>query len=364
MLAKIYYPIVSLIIFSCFPVYSQEVKTVMSNNPKYSDKEKFIDFTLLYKIGLDINKNIYMTSPKMPDFDSKNCLYIPDIYQSKIFVFNDKGQYIRTLGNNGEGPTDLLNPESIKIIRDTLYIYEQHKGIKVWDVTGKYIKYILTNIPNCMYINKYNEDMFCVGINNSIVNGKIVLVNTLWRYNDKLNEKYKIAYFNQDFIMNADFAGSLMVSLDSKGYLYYLEDINKHQITKYDNTGKPLLRFGIKNYKPEKLSKDFIKIRNEYYKMFNRYEEFLKKEYPPVISQIFIDSQDYVWVISGNINGWPYMDKDYMVTIDIFNSNGEYLYRYKTNIVTGVSIISNNKYCRVPTKYDDNTYVYRINYYK
>jgi hypothetical protein len=339
----------------------------MSDNPKYSEKEKFVELNLLYDIDMEINNNTAIGYPQIADADDKNYLYIPDSRYSQIFVFDDKGKFVRTMGQKGEGPRDLLNPLSISIYRDTMYIYESGKGIKVWDLTGKYITYILPKrSENCAVFKRIDNYIFSSGGTIDLKEGTSTCI--LFRYDSKLKEKIEIASFIIGMRKNIDFVSpNLIVPIDSKGNSYYLEDLDKYQINKYDINGKKIISFGRK-YKPEKLSEEMLEYRKEIFKkegIETYYSEVLKREYPTIISNIFVDSKDYVWVATGYINGITFLKKDYMEIIDIFDQDGTYLYTFKTTALRVLSFIKNNRlFSSFTESYDTKAYMYDIKYNK
>jgi len=92
------------------------------------------------------------------DVDSDTNLYVLDFYESTITVFDKNGKYLRTMGRQGQGPNELEQPLCISIYDDKISIYEKFKGIKIWDLNGKYIDFILDNRKNisiCKAINNF-----------------------------------------------------------------------------------------------------------------------------------------------------------------------------------------------------------------
>ena len=158
---KIYF--VFLIIANIFTTVSiaQEKKVtvpfIKNDAPKYADTE-FITLEELYSINVDEFDEYYIYKVKRMDVDSDTNLYVLDFYESTITIFDKNGKYLRTMGRKGQGPNELKNPLSISIYDDKISIYEKFKGIKIWDLNGKYIYSILRsgrNIGACIPINNY-----------------------------------------------------------------------------------------------------------------------------------------------------------------------------------------------------------------
>ncbi len=77
-----------------FDVYAQQLKVTL--------KEKFV-------IGDDENApdEYLFAYPKHVNTDSKNNIYIADLNMSKIRVFNQYGQFIKSIGRKGQGPGEM-----------------------------------------------------------------------------------------------------------------------------------------------------------------------------------------------------------------------------------------------------------------
>jgi len=139
-----------LFLFSCSFVifaHAQKLKTVntpafiMNKEPLYKNSE-YVTLQKLYSIDLEKTDDYFFGDiPANMEADDKNNLYILDYVTSKIAIFDSSGKFLKLLGGKGQAPKELEKPVSMSIDRNKIYIYERNKGIKIWDLNGKYINF-------------------------------------------------------------------------------------------------------------------------------------------------------------------------------------------------------------------------------
>jgi len=350
-------------------LYSQTVpKTIINDKPKYPTGT--VEFKHLYTIDLENTPNVPFFMPgRSSAVDSKNYFYTPSRYDSKIFVFDDKGNFVKSLGQKGQGPSDLLVPEAVTIMNDTLYISEQGKGIKVWDKNGKYVTYLLHKIVNMEGFFKYGmyyyaQEVIFPKFNKNNIQGEQLEEKYLVQYNMDMSIRNKFKMYSNYSYKDGDCSPANNFAFDKKGNIYLFENKDKYLITKYDINGNKLLTFG-RTYKPEKLSKE-IKDARKKKATQAVFKEFVKREYPNVLTEIFMDNEkDYLYVTVGSTNLASLLDKDIEMTVDVFDTEGIYLYNLRTKVFRSNSTIKNNRLYSYPAyQYDMKFNVYEIKYNK
>ena len=145
----LFYCFFSLILFQCFskeyPIkiqYEDNIKII--HNPDYPKfkKERYI-FNNVLTIGLEEGDDNFLFS-KIRDIkvDIHGNIYILDIKNSRIQVFDNQGQYMRTIGSEGQGPGEFSNPMCFDFDeKNNIYIAEYSPGkIICFDKNGKYIR--------------------------------------------------------------------------------------------------------------------------------------------------------------------------------------------------------------------------------
>ncbi len=88
-----------------------------------------------------IEQDIYMKNPFCLVGDKDGTVYIVDQAGHKILVFDADGNYIKQIGQKGQGPADLFRPSSMALWNDQIVVSETgNMRIQFLDKNGKYIK--------------------------------------------------------------------------------------------------------------------------------------------------------------------------------------------------------------------------------
>lgn len=334
------------------------IENVVNIKPLYDEKE-FISLEKIYSIELISDKyEVSMTSHLIAD--NENNLYVLGYFECAIIVFDDKGNYLRTMGQKGQGPQDLLEPILLSLYDNRLYILEGFYNIKIWNTQGEYVQKIFIT-PGNYEMMKRLKDNYLLFSKSSRKGSQIMKYSLIKASEDFKDTKVLFTYDKNN---DSEFLHDLRypIAVDSKNQIYFLEKSDIYSIIKFDLTGKPILKFG-RDYKRIPLSDETVE---NYQKL---YGDLLKSgqipalpKYPPVIRRIFLDSQENVWVVSGEI----FQDKFELVTdgtIDIFNDEGIWLCTFKMNDISVQSIIKNDRLYNI-TNIDSKTGQQYINVYK
>ena len=142
--------IFSNVLISCKPA-SNEVIRVNNSSPKYADRE-FVKLEKLYTIDVTqislFGKDTSIDMQKLIDFDDDNNLYILDSFESKISVFNEKGEFIKSFGRPGQGPKEFIRPNTLIIKKDKIYVFQGFHEYKILDLDGEYISSQQIHVEN------------------------------------------------------------------------------------------------------------------------------------------------------------------------------------------------------------------------
>ena len=112
---------VSLIILSVqSPAGAQTVETIDGIRVIHNEKAKALEGITLSLVrvmgGLDVeDENLAFGSPYDVDMDSTGNIYVLDYRNSRIQMFNGKGEFIRSIGRPGQGPGDFQSVFSFDI---------------------------------------------------------------------------------------------------------------------------------------------------------------------------------------------------------------------------------------------------------
>lgn len=74
-------------------------------------------------------------------FGPGGSIYVADPGQHRIVVLDSDGRFVRTIGRPGQGPGEFLDPSSIALLRDTLFVYDGRQGrVSVLDTLGAFLR--------------------------------------------------------------------------------------------------------------------------------------------------------------------------------------------------------------------------------
>lgn len=337
---KMFINLILLFFFSLLYCKSQDSnithKYVFNDKPLYREGE-FIKLEKLHNIELISDK--YEIS-KVYDMDADNDqnLYVLSRFESTVTIFNENGNYIKTMGQPGQGPRDLMNPILLSFYENKLYILQEPISIKIWNTNGEYLQNIPISVDQYSLIRPIKNNFMVLSWIASN-NDKFLKYSFFKASKDFRSKNILFEYeLNRDteFYFNPAYA----LAINRNNQFYFPEKSNTYKIFKYDDTGKPMMSFG-KDYNRIPFSKE---ARNIYNKAFGDAFEAGKlsdlPKFPPVVRKVFLDARENIWIVSGEIteDHLDLGDKGVEVSIDIFNEDGKWLYTFR---------------------HDDNEYIYK-----
>lgn len=75
------------------------------------------------------------------DFDKAGNIYILDRIKYKVFKYDPKGSFIKSFGRQGHGPGEFIQPGTINVRKDTLYVTEiRSYKISKFNLDGEFIE--------------------------------------------------------------------------------------------------------------------------------------------------------------------------------------------------------------------------------
>jgi len=295
----------------------------------------FTHFALDLKEDLDIkesslDENYMFYHVADIKIDNEENIYILDSGNQRIQKFDKNGKYIKTIGRKGVGPGEFQSPSKLFIdADDNIYVKDERKihklnnrGIftKTIPFNHKTTDILMAGIQNFNFIVTPQETIFANIIQysksggfNSLVklNSKGEIIKEIDKFIDK-SIRFKgsadrgvfggvIHAYNPKLIFSASIDGKLIYGHSSE-YILFILGKNDRVILKIikDETPLPLS-------KKEKLKNiNMPKTR-------------------PFFSKILIDDKERIWICKIKFT----LNKSEEVKIDIFSSDGKYLYRVK-----------------------------------
>lgn len=349
---------------------NNDVIVVNNSLPKYAEK-KYVELEKLYSIDVTeisfFGKETNYGFGRVIDFDENNNMYILDIYESKISVFNENGEFVKSFGRKGHGPEEFSRPNHFFIKKDNIYVFQGFHEIKIVNLEGEYISSHIVHIENPLKYYAIGDSfyLFSAKLDRTFTKLKFILR----RFEDDQFSKSK-EIFNYDYPPgfegpDYDFIWYNWMLILDNGEFYFPEDnLRKYSIIKYNKEVETKLIFGRK-YNMKKYSKE---AKDRFYSIYEQQIKKGDKKFPlspPVVRKMFQDNEKNIWVISGE----TYEDNrnpDYKNNIDIFNEKGEWLYSFKSKLLSRYCLYNDGRIYRVlPINldtYDQYIEVYQIKY--
>jgi len=361
--------LISIVFVSCDST-SGDIAEVNNLSPKYGD-EKYVDLEKLYSIDVTqislFGKDTSSSLQRLIDFDENNNLYILDSFESKITVFNENGEFVKSFGRAGQGPKEFTRPWALIIKKDKIYVFQGFFEYKIVDLDGEYISTHSINIQNPLRFKAVGDNFYLFRGETDQTFTELALILLKFEGDDfsKSKEIFKYKYPLGFQGPSYDSSPWNWILILNTGEFYFPEDnLSKYSIIKYNEGGEPELKFSreynIKEY--------FLEARDRFYSMYEKQIERGDKEFPPsppVVRKMFQDYKKNIWVVSGE----TYEDNrnpDYENTIDIFDKKGKWLYSFKSKLISRYCFYNNGKIYRVlPINldtYDQYIDVYQIKY--
>jgi len=343
------------------------IHKVFSDAPKITEAG-YVTLEKIYSIDVtDINLfNKEGAYEKFIGFDSQENMYVADSFQSKIYVYDNSGKLKYSFGKHGEGPNDFSTVNRILIDGNILRVFQGPNIIKNMSLIGEYISKDLIYIENRLSVKN-------VGDNYYVMRGKpydkFTKLDLILSFMDrKMSKNRDIFIYNYPPGFkgtNYDFRYFNWLLVTNNGEFYFPEsNFDKYSIIHYDKEGKPKKMFG-RNYDIKKYSREAEnRFKNIYKDQIEKGEAKFPNN-PPVINLMFQDKHDNIWALVGE----TYEDnrnREFENTVDLFDSNGEWLHSIKTKYISKYCIYNNGKiYKAMPM--DEETFkkyieVYEIKY--
>jgi hypothetical protein len=182
------------------------------------------------------DENKFFKSPHHILVDKEGLIYINDIYSHHIKIFNQSGNYLRTIGGKGQGPSDLYHPLHMALTPDGgLAVREMgNRRIQFFDQKGKSTHVIKTNDAIGWFgFNKKNQ-LVVYGHHQTIQSRKLL---GIWDNKGKVID-YIGEYLNKsDSYLSMEFH---LFTMDAEGNIYAA---NRYApvIRKYDPEGNMVM---------------------------------------------------------------------------------------------------------------------------
>ena len=275
---------------------NNDVKEVNNSLPKYAEN-KYVELEKLYSIDVTeisiFGREASTGFGRVIDFDENNNMYILDTYESKISVFNEKGEFVKSIGREGQGPEEFSRTNQFFIKKDNIYVFQGFFEIKIVNLAGEYISSHIINIENPLkyYVIGDNFYLFSAKLDQSFTKLEFILSRF---EDDQLSESKEI--FNYDYPPGFDGPDyyfswyNWLLILDNGDFYFPQDNLKKYSIMEYSKEGAPQLiigrKYNVKDYSLE--AKD--RFQSIYEKQIKEGDKKFPQS-PPVVRKMFQDNK-------------------------------------------------------------------------
>jgi len=123
---------------SCSSKSEYEFSSEKSSNSLHTDSSevKTLRLEIVLDSVIEQNPEIYYKRVSNVAVDSNGNIYLEN--NRGVHVYNEKGNYLSTIGRNGSGPGEFQTIHNIKIRKDSLYVYDASLArISVFNINSK-----------------------------------------------------------------------------------------------------------------------------------------------------------------------------------------------------------------------------------
>lgn len=179
---------------------------------------------------------------------NKNQIIFCDQYEGRFYEFNLNGDFIRTVGRQGQGPGEFNKPYKVFIYNDEIYISDNGNGrIQIFSLKGEYLRQI--KLASTVYDMVILDDKLFIGNPLTILrtNKKsemsIIEIYDLKgmiikKINDPFPSSYATPIYSQTFSMQR--VGDEIHLLQNRGQIYRIYDYQGEKKREFELQYNPL----------------------------------------------------------------------------------------------------------------------------
>jgi len=169
----------------------------------------------------DVNQDIFLERPADIECDDDGNIYVSDGMANCLFKFDRSGMLIKTIGKKGQGPGELIRPNSIALGGKNIYVQDLgNSRFVVFDKNGNYVRNIKIFLPvNSIGANDdekiYTSRMYSAfpREKDKFINVISIQGNLLQSFGDPLKERSDFSISNLSNI-DVDHEGNVIVVYD------------------------------------------------------------------------------------------------------------------------------------------------------
>lgn len=305
-------------------IFSQEKVNYIHNSQK-GQWENVLSKRIILVPGLTLgveegDENQVFFHPSSVKVDKEGNIFVLDRGNYRLQKFNKDGKFLKSIGRKGKGPGEFLYPIDMDIdSQGNIYIIDyENKKLQKFANDGIFLNsFKLPFAPIAISLD--SEGSFYISYDTFYGVGK----HLIYKYNHKgeLIKSFVRTIKHRDRMIQAAL-NNVSFCIDKQDNFYICYMFDKYRIQKYNKDGELILEFS----------------RDLPYPTF--YPEATRKKNPDgtmnegvytpqTTLSITCDDSSYIYILLGGENK-DYMRDDGNLVIDIFNSEGNFLSKFKT----------------------------------
>ena len=196
--------------------------------------------TSLFKFGEEGEGKGQFKFPYGITGDKDGNVYVADLFNGKISIFNEKGKFLRYFEEKGSPSPTIKGPAGLRIVDDKLYLTDiKGSKIMIFSLDGKKELEISTasgkddpfNAPNAVAVDQ-DKNLYVADSGNQ----RVVVLDNKGKFKRIING-------SKDGKGESKFINPRGLAVDSKGILFMVDNMT-HFVYGFDEKGENIFQFG------------------------------------------------------------------------------------------------------------------------
>jgi 6-bladed beta-propeller len=309
-------------LFSLYASGTAEEK-IVNRLPKYGQIQLDLQENVIIK-EIDGDSN-YQFGNGLWDLavDKNGNLYILDY--DRLLKYDSSGKFLETIGKKGEGPGEFLQPRRLFADeKGDIYVSDRYRFLHLFGSDGKFVKKIALEFTISFNANSFSIDrsgfIYAAMMDVSESGPKTTLVKA--DPNGKILKKFEVVRDRNVQIQGSSRGGVMSGMVHEYSERLCFNRVGQSLLCSGTNTSYELSLFDLERGLRTTFSKDAeaIQITAEEKKTLGPSAVF--PSYRPFFSDILSDEEGRIYIVRTK----SLLDKTSKTEIDIFSSDGHYLY--------------------------------------
>ncbi len=294
-------------------------------------------------IGVEFGDDNYMFAwPVNPTHSPDGDILVVDRLKHTVFVYTSDGEFIRTIGREGEGPGEFRMPAGLEFYSDGRLLIGDADGITLYNSSFEYQEQLTWSGFDRPWLKTAVDGGGFIGSTMSMMpaeNGiKSVTILGRWEGEGAPSVEY-FSIENEHNVVpgvidNTDFRGSEMIFCASRGgqVFYSRSSIDEFVIHGCEPDGTPFLHIADENFHRVRKNEDELQVEKD--NLINFYTQMTGRSagrnidikldpYKYAVLGMFIDGEERLWVRMGCYPGIVFRVYDFSGAI-LFHAMVEY----------------------------------------